>query len=236
MNPFSNTNKTIVILLLVAEMLTVTAAALLLGKYFDFPDVLRQPADAAFARFAQNRSLIVPLYYIFLLSSLLYIPLSYWLQQVLQDTTGKLALRALSGLGIATAIFQAIGFVRWIFMMPYLTDTYYNQPETKHTITIVYEMMNRFAGMSIGEHLGFIAMGSWTILLGIVLINHAQFKPWLGYAGLFISFLLLISVLEHFGGEDAAMFGTLNFLANTLWAIWLVAVAVQIGLVKTEPA
>ena len=131
---------------------------------------------------------------------------------MLEGTRSKLALHALTGIGITTAIFQGIGFMRWIFMMPYLNEAYHTQPDAKALVTIVYEMMNHYAGMSIGEHLGFIAMGSWTLLLGIIPINHAQFKRWLGYVGLLTD--------------------TLNFIANVLWSIWLVAVAVSIGLVE----
>ncbi len=78
-------------------------------------------------------------------------------------------------------------------------------------------MLNRYAGMSVGEHLGFIAMGFWTICLGSILMKHPKFELWVGYFGIPIGLLLIASTAEHFGGAFASIFGILNFLANTLW-------------------
>lgn len=224
----SKTTKASVILFAIVEVLTVTIPVAILGHYFNFPDILRQPAAIAFDLFKANQYMIVTGYYIFMCSSLVYIPLSYALSQSLKQDDNTLSLKILVGLGITTAIFQCLGFIRWIFVMPYLTQTYFNQPEAQQSITIIYEMLNRYAGMSVGEHLGFIAMGSWTIVLGIVLVKHSKVNAWIGYVGVLIGSLIILSIAEHFGGSLAPLFGTLNFLANTFWIFWLVGLAIVV--------
>lgn len=228
-NLISKPMKFSVIALLVAEVLTVTIPVIILGKYFNFPDILRQPAETAFILFRDSQSQIIIGYYVFLLSALIYIPLTFLLNKMYEQTADKLLLQSFSGLGVATAIFQSIGFIRWIFTMPYLTNVYFSQPERKQSVTLIYEILNRYVGMSIGEHLGFIAMGSWTILLGTILLTSNQARKWLGYLGIIIGTLIIVSACEHFGGENASFFATINLIANSLWTVWFIGIATNIG-------
>ncbi|MBC7846069.1 MAG: DUF4386 domain-containing protein, partial [Flavobacterium sp.] len=129
-------------------------------------------------------------------------------------------------------VFQSIGFIRWIFVMPYLTQTYFEQPAAQQTVSMLYEMLNRYAGESIGEHLGFITMGFWTIVLGVLITSVNGFKKWLGYTGVLTGALIIVSVAEHFGGRYAPVFGSINFVANGIWSIWLMVLAIQIKIGK----
>jgi Domain of unknown function (DUF4386) len=213
---------------LIAEIVTVTVPVAILGSKFNFPDILRQPAANAFVLFRQNQAFILVGYYVFLISALLFIPLSYLLRDIFKESVAQSASQVLVGCGIATTLFQALGFVRWIFTMPYLTESYFGNPENQAAVTIVYETLNRYAGMSIGEHLGFLAMGSWTICLGIIILKHVKCYNPIGLSGICIGLLLIISVAEHFGGAQALLFGKINFIANTLWTVWVLVIALMI--------
>jgi hypothetical protein len=217
-----NINYSIIFLLL--EIITVTIPVIILGGKFNFPDILRKSAIEAFTLFRQNQHYIVVGYYIFLISSLLYIPLSYSLQNTLKETNNNIAHKVLVGLGITTTIFQTIGFIRWVFVMPFLTESYFAANLNKNSITLIYETLNRFAGMSIGEHLGFLAMGSWTICLALIIIGIPKYKKWIGYAGIIIGTLIIISTGEHFGGKSASLFAFINLLGNTLFTFWLAVI------------
>ena len=221
--PSNYISKTIILLIL--EFITVIIPVIILGANFNFPDILRRPAAEAFMLFKQNQSAIIFGYYMFVLSALLFIPLSYFLQKTLIKTENKFAFNTLAGFGIATAIFQCIGFIRWIFVMPFLTEQYFEHAENKNTIALIYETLNRYAGTSIGEHLGFIAMGCWTICLGIMIIKHANFNKWFGFCAIFIGVLLLVSLAEGFVANLAAVFGQINFIANTLWSVWILVLS-----------
>ncbi len=217
-----------VITLLVLEFISVIIPVIILGKYFNFPDILRQPAATAFELFRKNQTPILIGYYIFLISAFLYIPLSYGLVRILYKTKNQTIKATFIGLSITTALFQAIGFVRWIFTMPYLTQIYFERPESRSNVVLIYEILNRYAGMSIGEHLGFISMGFWTICLGIILKKHPNVSKYSGFIGITIGVLLVVSTFEHFGGALAKVFGMLNFLANSLWSLWLIALIIML--------
>jgi Domain of unknown function (DUF4386) len=213
--------------LVMAEIVAVVVPVILLGKYFQFPDILRAPAAKAFDLFRENKRIIVPSYYLFMISGLLFVPLSYYLEHIFSEKNALL-IRLFLASGVLTAVFQVIGFSRWVFLMPFLTNQYFEEVESQKTISLIYETFNRYAGITIGEHLGFIVMGFWTILLALL----QPLKKWLKWSGMAIGFLLIISVLEHFGGESAAFFGILNFLANTFWSFWLLAVGILVVLRK----
>lgn len=82
--------------------------------------------------------------------------------------------------------------------------------------------------MGIGQHLGFLALGSWTICLGLIILKHKRFYSWIGYAGVFIGLMLIISIAEHFGGLQAQLLGEINFITNTSWTVWLLIFAVML--------
>lgn len=213
--------------LLFAEAATVSIAVLVLSRYFAFPDVLRMPASQAFVLYKANQEAIRLGYYVFLASSLLYIPLSYQLSKWFGREEPLLG-KALIGLGITTAIFQSLGFIRWIFAMPFLTDIYFDSPAQREQVSLIYEMLNRYAGMSVGEHLGFMAMGAWTVVLGLLIRRRGGAHRWIGDAGILTGILIVFSIGEHFGGQSAAFFGMINFLSNSLWTLWIITIGIAL--------
>lgn len=113
-NHLLQSNNFIAVLLLL-EVCCVLVPFFILGSVFDFPDILRQPAAKAFALFHQNRQLIVPTYYIFLVSALLYFPIASLLRTRFKNAAKNAAwLDIMQVAGIATGVFQSIGFSRWI--------------------------------------------------------------------------------------------------------------------------
>jgi len=220
----SSPSNNVLAALLLLEVCAVLVPFFVLGSVFDFPDILRQPAAKAFALFQQNKGVIVPTYYLFLVSALLCFPMASLLKTRFLDVAKNAAwLDIMYVAGIATGVFQAIGFSRWIIAMPFLTEQYFNgnQPET---IGLLYEWINRFVGTTVGEHLGFLAMGFWMMALSFAI----QGSKWFKTSGAVIGLLLIASILEHFGGPSAPIFATLNVIANVFWAIWMVIFAIQL--------
>ncbi|WP_338869010.1 DUF4386 domain-containing protein [Spirosoma sp. SC4-14] len=218
--------------LLITELITVLAPVSVLSARFHFPDILREPASVALPLFAANQSVIVPAYYVFMLSGLLYLPMSILLRRQLSASATQTAGNLLVGLGVATALFQTIGFSRWLFAVPYLADAYEQataNPTLRDSISLLYDTLNRYAGMTIGEHLGFLAMGGWTICLALMLPRPNRFARWFSASGILIGGLIMVSIAEHFGTAQAGLFGLLNFIANTLWSVWMLVLAVQHG-------
>ena len=221
--------------LVIAEVIAVLLPVIILGMYFRFPDILREPASVALPLFHKNQGAIVPAYYVFMVSGLLFVPLSYSLAAVLLNNPPVFSLSLLKGLGITTAVFQALGFSRWVFVVPYLSEQYRLTPENRPAISLLYEVLNRYLGMTVGEHLGFLSMGGWMLVLSTLLWRENRFGKRLAITGLLIGILLILSIAEHFGGAGAAFFGTLNFIANTAWSLWMLLLGVFVLMRKNKP-
>ncbi len=86
-----------VVILLIAELISVLVPTGLLSVFFRFPDILRQPASVALPLFTASQSIIVPAYYLFMLSGMLYLPLSVLLRRLMGTRAGA---DLLVGLGL----------------------------------------------------------------------------------------------------------------------------------------
>ncbi|WP_310397896.1 DUF4386 family protein [Hymenobacter sp.] len=220
--------------LLVLEAVLVTVPVAVLSHHFHFPAVLREPAAVALPLFRASQGFIVPAYYVFVLSALLYVPLSYALRRALAPAAGParpLGSRLLAGLGLATALLQSLGFSRWVFAVP-LLSAQYAAPDgtdtTRRAVALLYDLLNRYAGLTVGEHLGFLAMAAWTgCLAGLVWQGRGRSRlaTGLAAAGLGLALALALSVGEHFGGPNAPAFAQLNLVANTVWTGWVLGLA-----------
>jgi hypothetical protein len=215
--PISKSIAISIAILMLLEINLQTTAVFILRKNFDFPDVLGKPANEVLELFYANQESIVIGYYLFLLSSLLYIPLTALLavnisERIKQKSTWKIMLISS---GLATAIFQSIGFSRWIFTIPELVNQYMNtsvDARTRQNIELTFTVMNTYSGMTVGEHLGFITMAVWTCSVAIISPLAKVYK----WAGITTALLILLSIAENFGGHRASLFGQLNLIANML--------------------
>lgn len=208
--------------LLLLEFATVLVPVIELGRVFHFPAILVQPASVALPLFRANEGYIVLLYAVFLVSSLLYIPLAALLPAVFVPSAPDHLKRLSTAAGVTAAICQMMGFSRWLLLVPYLA----HMPNQALAASL-YEVANRYLGATVGEFLGFVAMAVWTLLLAAMLLTTHQRTAWqlaLALTGLTAGALILISCWVLF--QPLPWLGIANFAGNTLWALWIAALAV----------
>jgi hypothetical protein len=136
--------------------------------------------------------------------------------------------------GAAAALVQALGLVRWPFAVPELARRYIaadgpDAEETRRTIEVVFATLHRLLGVGIGEHLGYLLTGLWTLLVAASIVSTEVLPGWLGYAGIPIGIALLIGTLEFVGPNEErgwALAGTIVPIAYIAWSIWLIALGV----------
>jgi Domain of unknown function (DUF4386) len=224
-------------ILLILVPLAFNAAFLELGRAFDYPNILRKEPDEILTRFAAGGSGLILRWQALLLSALAMLPLVALLAVVL---AAPLALTALSiVVGSAAALVQALGLVRWPFAVPELARRYVaadgaDAAATRASIEVVFATLHRLLGVGIGEHLGYLLTGAWTLLVAGSILAGAVLPGWLGVIGIPIGVALLIGTLEFVGANEEhgwTLAGTLVPIAYIAWSIWLIALGIGLLLI-----
>ena len=107
-------------------------------------------------------------------------------------------------------------------------------PATRDAIEVTFQTLNRYLGVAVGEHLGYLFTGLWTALAGIALIQSDLLHPLFGIVGLLLAPLFVLGSLEFVGPFEVRgwkLAGTLVPLAYIGWSVWLLALG--IGLLLT---
>jgi hypothetical protein len=208
----------------------------MLGRSFDYPAILRQPTGHILQRFAAGGSRLVLLWWGFALSAVLLAPTVVLVSATLVDANPT--IRALAtALGLLAALVQFLGLIRWPFAVPHLARLATDPTATQAThdaVDVVFQTLNRYLGVAVGEHLGYLFTGLWTALVGVALIQSDLLHPLFGIVGLLLAPLFVVGSLEFVGPFEPGgwkLAGTLVPLAYIGWSVWLLAFG--IGLLVT---
>lgn len=232
----TNTLRRTTGLLLVIVPLVFTICFTLLGMLFEYPDILRQPTTDVLRRFQAGGSGLVAIWYVLTLTALLFIPLALLIQRVLGKHTDGSLLTVATVFGVLAGLVQTLGFIRWPFVVPHLAQVYLD-PATdtaKRAATeLVFEAFHRYAGMALGEHLGYLSTSVWTFLIGLLMLQVPLFGRWLGLSGMVLALGIASGLLEPAG---VAAVGPINAISYLVWALWLMVVGVVLLTRRGEQA
>jgi hypothetical protein len=203
-----------------------------LGRTFDYPNILREPPGVVLRRFDAGGTSLLLRWQGLLMSALAMLPLVALLAVAL----GAAPALTVTGvvIGSAAAVVQVLGLVRWPFAVPELARRYVaaEGPEaaaTRETTEVAFATLNRLLGVGIGEHLGYLLTGLWTVLVAISIVSTTVVASWLGWIGLPIGAALLLGSLEFVGANEKAgwkLAGTVIPIAYVAWSIWLLALGI----------
>ena len=157
---------------LVAVPLAFNAAFALLGVRFDYPDILRRPTAEVLHRFRAGGAGLILLWWAFALTAVLMAPLVVLLSRAIGDANGTL-LAVATTVGVLAAVVQFLGLVRWPFLVPFLAGADADpdaSPARREAVDVVFQSFNRYLGVGVGEHLGYLFTGVWTLLAGWALV------------------------------------------------------------------
>jgi len=194
---------------------------------FEYPDILRQPAIVVMEKFASGGSGLIANWYAMVFSAMLFIPVAVMLHPFLTKEDSILMPLA-TAFGVIAGVVQMLGFIRWVFLVPTLASTYLDpstSEATRSAIEITFIAFNQYAGVGIGEHLGFVFTALWSIFVGAAMMNSLRFSKWLGWMGIVSAAGILLGILEPAG---VPWVGLINAISYILWAVWMVAAGVQL--------
>jgi hypothetical protein len=223
-------------LLLILAPIAFSVCFTLLQMLFEYPDILRQPTAAVLTKFQAGGTGLIAVWYALTLTAVLFIPLVVLFHHVLAAGEDSIALRVATVFGIVAGLAQTLGFLRWPFLAPHLAQAYL-APDASEAqrvaAAIVFDAFHRYAGMAVGEHLGYLSTSVWTFLVALLMLRAPLFGRWLGLSGMLLALGIATGLLEPAGWELA---GTINALSYLAWALWLIVVGVVLLVRRSERA
>jgi hypothetical protein len=138
-------------------------------------------------------------------------------------------LRAATYAGATSVVLSLIGFLRWVFVVPPLADSYVAGDATTRTaVDAAWTAQHQFGGALLGEHLGQLLVIAWSVTVSIVILRSRVLPRWLGVTGLAVSAVyvlnqgdVLATALPGFPVWDLA-----GLLGSTGWGLWVAALGV----------
>jgi hypothetical protein len=215
-------------LLLVLGALAFGTAATVLSATFDWPDILREPAGVVLPAFVAGGTTLVWTWFATAWTyGVLLVPILL-LPTVLGRRSDPV-LRVATYAGATSVVLSLIGFLRWVFVVPALADTYVTgDAVTRAAVDAAWTAQHRFGGALLGEHLGQLLALGWSVALSVVILRTRVLPRWLGVTGLVVSALYLTNqgdiLATAVPGFPVWPLGGL--LGSTGWGLWVAAVGV----------
>jgi Domain of unknown function (DUF4386) len=218
-------------ILLIVAPLWFNATFALLGKRFDYPDILRRPATEILDRFRAGGSSLILLWWMFMLSGLLLIPAVVLLGQAL-GFTGIVPVAVT--VGVLAGLVQMLGLLRWVYLVPSLArvnaDSAVGSGQREATIA-VFAAMHRYLGVGVGEHLGYVLTGLWSVLTGVAILGSQLIPTWMGWIGIAVGAGLILGSAEFLGPNEEdgwPLAGAAIPILYVAWSLWLLTMGIAL--------
>jgi len=217
-------------LLFVVGALAFGAAATVLSSAFDWPDILREPADVVLPEFVEGGTSLVWIWFATAWTYAILIVPILLLPAVLGRRDDAL-LRVATYLGATSVVLSLVGFLRWVFVVPPLAHSYVDgDATTRVAVGAAWTSQHQYGGALLGEHLGQLLAVGWSVSVCVVILRTRVLPRSLGVAGLAVSAVYLLNqgdvlatAVPGFPVWDLA-----GLLGSTGWGLWVAALGVTI--------
>ena len=199
----------------------------ILGATFEYPDVLRRPAGEVLELFARGGAPLILTWHAFALSALALAPLAFALTLTRKRVAEAPALAIGAAIaGALSALAQAIGLWRWVFVVPGLARVHSDagaSADAKLAAERTFDLINQYGGVAIGEHLGQLLLALFVVLLSAVQWRERKLvSAVLGFATavtIFVGASEGVALALGQSGETFALATIGGFVGLTLWLI-----------------
>jgi hypothetical protein len=216
---------------LIVSPLSFNATFALLSRRFGYPDILRRPTAEILERFRLGGSSLILLWWLFTLSGLLLIGAAVLLGQVL-GFQGIVPVA--TTFGVLAGLVQMLGLLRWVYVVPPLARAYADPslgPEQREVHAAIFRALHQYLGVGVGEHLGYLFTGMWSVLIGVGVLQGTALPTWLGWPGIVIGVGLVIGSAEFLGPNEERGWGLAGAAIPILyiaWSVWLLAMGIAL--------
>ncbi len=186
-----------------------------LAVIFDYPGILRQPAEEILQAFAAGGPGLVLTWYAFALAALLFVPvaMAHALAARRAQTQTALAIAAAVA-GALAGMLQAMGLLRWVMVVPGLAAS--GDVEG-------FTLLHAFAGVAVGEHLGQLLTAFHVAL--VAQMQRPERAPRTALLGRLTAAAITVGAFEGVVlsvGADGSAFGLVavaGYLGLTVWML-----------------
>jgi Domain of unknown function (DUF4386) len=215
-------------LLFIVGTVGFAVAATVLSTTFDWPDILRQPAGVVLPQFvAGGTSLVWTWFAVAWTYAILVVPIL--LLPAALNRGADAGLRVATYVGATSVVLSLTGFLRWVFVVPPLADSYVAGDAANRTaVAAAWTAQHQYGGALLGEHLGQLLVIAWSVTVSVLIVRTGVLPRWAGWVGLLASGIYLLNqgdilatAMPGFPVWDLA-----GLLGSTLWALWLLALGV----------
>ena len=94
-----------------------------------------------------------------------------------------------------------------------------------------FRASHQYLGVGVGEHLGYLLTGLWSILVGIAVVLGQELATWLGWPGIVIGVGLALGSTEFLGPNQercSAVIGAAIPILYIAWSIWLLGLGIAL--------
>jgi hypothetical protein len=223
--PHAGQRRTLAALMVVVPLGFMVCFSVL-GATFEYPDILRSPAAEVLTRFHADRDRLGVLWYGMFACAVLFIPLAVLLPRHMPS--GAEHRHGLLIAGVLAGLVQSIGLSRWVFVVPELAAAHAGGVAGDAPL-VAFDVLNRLLGVGIGEHLGYLFTGAWTLLLCARIRGS---RPIIALIGAVCAGAILAGLLEPAG---VAWAGAANAIGYSAWSLWLVWLGVLVWMGRLVP-
>ena len=226
---------------MIAAALLATAGFIALGAIFDYPAVLDQPAADVLAQFAAHQAAVSVWFGVLALAAALLAPIAVGVARLGANglgvnrprpagadspaapgggrSAGDVWLRRAMPFGVAAAVVQVVGLLRWPTLVPvFAAEAASTDPNLAAAGRAGFTTASTVLGTVVGETAGYLLSATWTLLV-VGGLGRGYAGRWFHLLGLVSALLVVTGVLAPLNVPFA---DKSTFVGYVLWSVWLV--------------
>jgi hypothetical protein len=216
--------------LFIVGALAFAAAATVLSSTFDWPDILREPADVVLPEYADGgTSLTWTWFAVAWTYGVVAVPML-----LLPAALGRRddpVLRAATAVGATSVVLSVAGFLRWVFVVPPLARDYVaGDATTREAVAAAWTAQHQYGGALLGEHLGELLAIAWSLTVAVVVLRTRVLPGWVGVSGIVVSVLYFLNQGDIMATAipDFPVWDLAGLVGSTAWGLWVAALGVAV--------
>jgi hypothetical protein len=219
--------------LFIAFPIAINVPFAVLARNFEYPRILSRPAGEVLTLFGARGLPLLATWYAFALVGIPFFAAMVLLPKAV-GREDDASLRLGTAAGVLAGTLQVTALLRWVFAVPLLARLYLDPASSEATraaTTVTFDVLHRFVGIGMGEHLGPLFLAAWTALAAGAMVRAGVTPRWLAAVGRISALVLVIGLANGVARALDRPRATLDALPAAgflLWSAWVIGSGVYL--------